>query len=49
VSDIAVFRKCTCGFSTWFGSEEREHLQEMKDDAHEHKFVSVVVESDSDG
>jgi len=43
VSDFAVFRKCSCGFSAWFDSEEREHLQEMKDDAHEHSFVSVIV------
>jgi len=46
VSDISVFRKCTCGFSTWFDSEEREHLQEMEDDVHEHNFVSILMEVD---
>ena len=49
MSDFAVFRKCTCGFRTWFDSEEKQHLEDTKDDVHVHEFVSVMVERDSDG
>jgi hypothetical protein len=45
MSDIAIFRKCSCGFSTWFESEEREHLQEIEGDVQEHSFISVIVEN----
>jgi hypothetical protein len=44
MSSLAIYRKCKCGFSTWFDSDEKKHLDEMNDDAHEHSFVSVIVE-----
>lgn len=48
-SSFGIYRRCLCGFRTWFDSEENAHLDETKDDVHEHKFVSVIVERDSDG
>jgi hypothetical protein len=44
MTNFAIFRKCTCGFSTWFDSEEKQHLEEMEGDVHEHKFVSLIAE-----
>jgi hypothetical protein len=47
-TSFGIYRRCSCGFRTWFDSEEKEHLEETKEDVHEHKFISVMVERESE-
>jgi hypothetical protein len=46
-TSFGIYRRCSCGFRTWFDSEEKEHLEETEDDVHEHKFISILLERDT--